>query len=217
MISENNIHIGKQDFRSKLKRHIAGRLPRVQRTGSPPTEEDIGNVWIQQECAFGHLTMRVNYTTYDVRRDSKLISLKRQPDIMLSAERIWQSKEDPDADPHVYAYARVIGIYHVEIKDLHERQFNIPVTRVDVLHVRWFEYEPGWDYGWKYRREERLRFVPGDGDDAFGFIDPANVIRSIHLKPAGSQGMTDNGIAYSPMAHRFGSDTEDYRAFDLNR
>jgi hypothetical protein len=174
-------------------------------------------VRIEQECAFSHLTMRINYTTYDVRRDSKVISLKRQPDVMLPADRTWEHGEDSDADQHVYAFARVIGIYHVEVKDMHERQFNAPVHRYDVLHVRWYEYEPGWNYGWKHRREERLRFVPGDDEDAFGFINPADVIRSVHLKPVLSQGMTQNGIAYSPLARRFGSVTEDYRAFDLNR
>jgi hypothetical protein len=200
-----------------LKHHIAQRLPRVKQTGLPANDQDIGNVQIERECVFTHLTMRINYTTYDLCRDSKVISLKRQPDIMVAAEQTWESEEDLDADHLVYMYARVIGIYHVEVKDMHEHQFNIPTERLDVLHVRWFDYEPEWEFGWKYRWEERLWFVPGDRDDAFGFLDPDDIICSVHLKPASSQGMTDNGIPYSPMARHFGSQAEDYRAFDLNQ
>jgi hypothetical protein len=139
-----------------------------------------------------------------MQQDSKVISLKCQPNVMVPATQTWQGSADNNADPHVYAYAHVIGIYHT------------PIDQYDVLHVRWFKYEPGWKHGWKYWQEEQLRFVSGNGQDMFGFLNPANVICSVYLKPACSQGMTDYRFAHSSMAHCFGSPTEDYCAFDLN-
>jgi hypothetical protein len=55
-----------------------------------------------------HNTMKINYTTYDVRRAQDTINPNTdRRDIVLL------SPEDADLPNHQYSYARVLGIYHV--------------------------------------------------------------------------------------------------------
>jgi len=60
--------------------------------------------------------------------------------------------------------------------------------------VRWFGRESTPRPGWKTKRLISLGFVPGNDETAFGFIDPAQVIRSVHLIPAFAWGHTANYI-----------------------
>jgi hypothetical protein len=80
-----------------------------------------------------------------------------------------------------FTYARVIGIYHVVVQlagELRNRAF-------DFLHVRWFVRDTTATRRW---RLPRIRFLdtsdPQDCRSAFGFVDPAEVIRSVHILPA---------------------------------
>jgi hypothetical protein len=178
----------------------------------------LGNIEIQGNRIFPHWTMRVNYTTYDMRRDTKIISIKRHPDIMLPLQVNAGDLPDldMDEDPHVFQYARVIGIYHVHVNDLSSGR-RVPQDRIEFLHVRWFQHEPGWVSGWKARRLDRVGFVPGVGTDAFGFIDPALIVRSCHLLPAGSQGKGRGLLRMSRLARLCGDLESDWKAFYVNR
>lgn len=96
------------------------------------------------------------------------------------------SYEEPASHP--FWYARVIGIYHVNVTHLPTNNIK---KRIDFLWVRWL----GWDLGWKsgdtYDRLDRVGFVPfGGEDEPFGFVNPANVIRACHLIPAFEFGRT---------------------------
>ena len=54
--------------------------------------------------------MRVNYTTYDMRRDQDSLNPRTQADVMLLAH------EDLTArNSHPYWYARIIGLFHVYV------------------------------------------------------------------------------------------------------
>lgn len=90
----------------------------------------------------------------------------------------------PDGDTsHPFAYARIIGIFHVDV--LH----NVPgakatPTSIEVLWVRWFRRDPTYHAGFKKKRLHRLEFLPEDDPHAFGFLNPDEVIRGSHLIPA---------------------------------
>ena len=59
---------------------------------------------------YQHRVLRVNYTTYDMRRDQDSLNPQSHPDIMLL------SHEDKNDDNwHPYWYARVIGIFHANV------------------------------------------------------------------------------------------------------
>lgn len=83
-------------------------------------------------------------------------------------------------DDHPYAYARVLGMFRVDV--LHGPTMSDEV-RMDFLWVHWFELDKTHRAGWKAKRLYRLKFVPPLEDGAFGFLDPDDVIRGSHLIP----------------------------------
>ena len=113
--------------------------------------------------------MRVNYTTYDMRREQDSLNPRTHANIMvLSQER------EPDAHP--YWYARIIGIYHTLLR--HESSPD-PIP-LEFLFVRWYGLDLNRTsrFGWKMRRLPKIGFVPDDPNEespAFGFLDPAVV------------------------------------------
>ena len=112
--------------------------------------------------------MSVYYTTYDLRRGKDRVNMKNRTNIMtLSQDGI-----------HPYAYAQVLGIYRVDV--LHGPTMS-DEARKDVLWVRWFKIDETHRAGWKAKRLYRLKFVPALEDDAFGFLDPDDIIRGSHL------------------------------------
>ena len=106
--------------------------------------------------------------------------------MVLSQER------EPDAHP--YWYARIIGIYHTLIR--HESSPD-PIP-LEFLFVRWYglDLDRTSRFGWKIRRLPKIGFVPdnsesNDGSPSFGFLDPAQAIRGVHLIPSFAEGLTD--------------------------
>ncbi|KAF8800327.1 hypothetical protein BYT27DRAFT_7314007 [Phlegmacium glaucopus] len=54
---------------------------------------------------YQHKVMRVNYTTYDMRREQDSLNPRTHANVMVLSQ-----ENEPDAHP--YWYARIIGIYH---------------------------------------------------------------------------------------------------------
>ncbi|KIO28459.1 hypothetical protein M407DRAFT_22354 [Tulasnella calospora MUT 4182] len=155
-------------FQRQLLDHILARFRGNHYEGRevPFTDLDRSSVAIRHNRLYKHPILRVNYTTYDLRREQDIINLTTKRDIMLLAD------EDPAEDlvPHPYWYARVQGIFHAEVMDRTDR--NSRWQRIEFLWVRWFGRCPDYEAGWKARRLDRIGYVPTDAD-AFGFIDPA--------------------------------------------
>jgi len=149
---------------------------------------DCRNVLIMNNgTIYRHKVLHVNYTTYDLRRvqDSLNPRLPGHGDVMvLSPEN-----EDENENPHPYWYACILGIYHANVRYIGS---DSTVSRepqcMEFLFVRWFGRDLTPNPGWKTKRLFRLGFVPGNDETAFGFIDPAQVIRSVHLILAFSWG-----------------------------
>jgi hypothetical protein len=128
--------------------------------------------------------MRINYTTYDVRRDTDTIKLGSYPDIMVKSP-----ETGPGAQP--YWYARVIGIFHAHVLSSHVGAQESSLHRMDFLWVRWFGVEPGrYRHGSRYARLPKIGFVVSEDYFAFSFLDPAQAIRGVHVIPAFSEGRT---------------------------
>jgi hypothetical protein len=129
--------------------------------------------------------MRINYTTYDVRRDADTINPTSYPDIMVN----------PGCDTQPFWYARVIGVFHALVSSSHAgvQEDLKPLHRMDFLWVRWFGVEPGrYRYGIRNARLPKIGFVESTDPYAFTFLDPAQAIRGVHLLPAFSEGRTSS-------------------------
>jgi hypothetical protein len=127
---------------------------------------------------YQHHLLRVNYTTYDVRRSQDLINpstLRR--DIMMLAN-------DRDAEnDHPFWFARVLGIYHVNAVYTDPGMLDYTSQRFDFLWVRWFQSHGKTSARWQEHHLDTVSFPPMAHQDSFGFVDPEDVLRGCHIIP----------------------------------
>ena len=96
-------------------------------------------------------------------------------------------ESNDEVDAHPYWYARVIGIFHVNV--IHNGS-TLP-KRMNFLWVRWFGRDTLFNAGWTARKLHRVGFLNANCDSgAFGFLDPSMVIRGVHVVPAFAHGQT---------------------------
>jgi hypothetical protein len=210
-----------QDFLPKLKRHILSRiLPKLQREGSSdhtdaqhvPNDIDPNHVLFQKDRFYRHNIMRTNYTTYDVRRARDVIHPSTSHcNVMVLAG----STNDGDSDSnHPFAYARVLGICHVNVVYIGPGMLNYQPHRLEFLWVRWYRTVDTLHSGWAARKLDRIQFASITDGNAFGFIDPSDVLRSCHIVPAFARGrLHADGKGLSHCAQ----DSSDWVAYYVNR
>ncbi|KAI0259134.1 hypothetical protein BC834DRAFT_974518 [Gloeopeniophorella convolvens] len=176
-------------FRARLQDHLLARCEGRIFDGDEHeyTDEERSTIQFANNRLFPHKTMRVNYTTYDMRRDQDTINVDRQCNIMVLAH-----EDEGQGDPHPYWYARVIGIFHAYIRHRGSRTHAHQALRMEFLWVRWYGRDMTHRSGFSARRLPRIGFLPSDDSnyDAFGFLDPQEVIHAVHLIPAFAHGHT---------------------------
>ncbi|KIO07070.1 hypothetical protein M404DRAFT_137519, partial [Pisolithus tinctorius Marx 270] len=211
-VSANKNDPAVRDFVRRMKNHILGRLLgdiSDNGEGKEFTVAQRNRLIIIKNRLYKHKLLRVNYTTYDLRRMQDSVNPRTHPDIMVL------SHEDED-NPHPYWYARIIGIFHVEIQyngpELNDRSLK----RIDLLWVRWFARDWHFKSGWASRRLPRVGFYPEDDlDNAFGFVDPNDVVRAIHIIPAFHFGRTSSLLGTSIARQEIEKD-EDWDWYYIN-
>jgi hypothetical protein len=166
-----------------------------------------GRMIIKDEQMYKHNILRINYTTYDVRRDQDVINPgTSHKDIMTLA------RSDSSGDN--FLYARVLGVYHVNIIWIGNGKWDYRPRRMELLWVRWFDRVASEKAGWAARRLDMLQFLPMEDEDAFGFVDPADVLRSGHLLPRFASGrLHPDGVSMSQCA----ADGQDWKYYYANR
>jgi hypothetical protein len=173
---------------------------------------DRSTVVIEGNTIFQHKVLRVNYTTYNIRREQDSVHpiVTGHGDVMvLSPEN-----EDDNNDPHPYWYARVLGIYHANVRHIGPESKSREPKQMNFLFVRWFGRDSDPRPGWKAKRLIRLGFVPGNDGSAFGFLDPSQVIRAVHLIPAFHWGrVTTKYLPKSPIARGNENPDEDWQLY----
>ncbi|THU80937.1 hypothetical protein K435DRAFT_694658, partial [Dendrothele bispora CBS 962.96] len=131
-------------------------------------------------------TLRINYTTYDVRRDQDVINPRTDHCTVMVPSGVAEAH-----NAHPYWYARVLGIFHADIVWFDTQRGKVRKSQsMEFLWVRWLGEEPNYRYGFKSARLPKVGFVPDTDDYAFGFLDPSQVIRACHLIPNFANGRT---------------------------
>jgi hypothetical protein len=147
--------------------------------------------------------MQVYYTTYDLRREYDTINPRTHADvIVLSGET---------TPRHPYWYARTLGIYHVEtwLND-----GGPPVKQhLELLWVRWLAPLQEHRSGIKHARLPKVAFVEEADPDAFGFLDPNQIVRGTHLIPAFASGRGISSLRHGKSWSRPGGELDDWEAF----
>jgi hypothetical protein len=122
-------------------------------------------------------------------------------------------------DVHPFWYARVIKIFHLLVRHCgaapEAEHAPTEYQRMDVLWVRWFGLDADARGGWSKKRLHGISFIPGEDPAAFGFLDPAQVVRGVHLIPNFPRGRTDSRLPPS-IARPEDDQNEDWDSFYVN-
>jgi hypothetical protein len=157
--------------------------------------------------------MHTNYTTYDVRRSQDILNVSTpQCNILVLSEQ--DDHQDDTSNDHPFNYARILGIYHVNVVYVGPGMLDYQPHRMEFLWVRWYQRVDATRSGWDAHKLDCIQFLSVSEDDAFGFIDPSDVLRACHIIPAFSKGKrhTDHkGLS------RLGRDASDWAAYYVNR
>ena len=86
---------------------------------------------------------------------------------------------DDGHEPHPFWYARVIGIFHADVK-----YCDGEPEKMDFLWVHWYGRDMTHRSGWRARRLPRIGLLEEGHPEAFGFLDPNDVLRASHLIPS---------------------------------
>ncbi|KAJ7054561.1 hypothetical protein C8F01DRAFT_995281 [Mycena amicta] len=179
-----------EEFVPKLKNHILARI-----LGGDEEEDfdeaDRDSLHIINNTIYKHKTVRFNYTTYDMRRKQDSCNPRTQADIMVL---------NPSDDKHIrpYWFCRITGIIHLRVLHTGPHAKSRAIQTFDVLTVRYFGHDDRQKkFGLHVNRNPRIGFLPADDPDAFGFVDPAAVLRACYIVPAFHYGYHDNGLGRS--------------------
>ncbi|KAG5642573.1 hypothetical protein H0H81_010572, partial [Sphagnurus paluster] len=121
---------------------------------------------------------------------------------------------EDDFSSHPFRYGRVIGIFHVDFIHDTPGAPRAPISK-QVLWVRWLKYDKSYRAGFQHRRLHRVHFLPSDHPNAFGFLDPDEVIRGAHLIPAFQHEPTDEYLEGQSVA-REEEELNDWKYFHVN-
>lgn len=154
------------------------RLVEGDDSDGPFTIRDRMSLKLINDRIYRHKVLRINYTTYNLRRDQDSLNPRTHGDIMVLSS--------DDAQP--YWYARIIGIFHAMVLQTGPKSKSREPKKMEFLFVRWFGLDNDEVGGWKTKKLHQIGFV--EGDEAFGFVDPADIIRGVHLIPRFSLGRT---------------------------
>jgi hypothetical protein len=175
-----------QDFTLRLREYLLVQMqPELALLPSLSREQRM-SVLFKDNCLYEHATARVHFTTYDLRRDQDIINPSSDKNTIMI-----YLPDQPNNHP--WAYARVLGIFHTTV-----RIGTGLDTKTPFLWVRYLETERAGSAAAK--RLERVRYVrvAQDGPLAFGFVNPANVIRGVHLLPDFEHGFTYDYLNRQP-------------------
>jgi hypothetical protein len=176
-------------------------------------QKERDSVLFKNDNMYRHQLLKVNYTTYDVRRSQDVINPNTSHrDVMFLATNT--AEFDREAHPnHQYFYARVLGVFHVNVIYVGQGMLDYRPRRLEFLWVRRFVYV-GKSVDWEDCALDRVHFSPMADEDSFGFVDPANVLRGSHIIPAFNSGKVhSDGVALS----RCAGDAQDWRGYVVNR
>ena len=165
---------------------------------------------------YEHRVIRFRYTTYDVRRSEDVVNPNTPHCYVMMHSN--NSEEPFNTSP--FLYAQVLGIYHVNAAYVGPGMRNNSTNRYDFLWVRWFDLVPeASSYSSTIHHAYKLDVLTfpsmsATKCDAFGFVDPNNVLHGCHIIPQFSKGLCyPNRKGLSKLAQ----DKNEWRQYFISR
>ncbi len=135
---------------------------------------DCQTLIITGEHIYEHKVLWINYTSYDLHHKQDIINPQTSSDVMM-----FTPKDKHEAHP--YWYARVIGIYHVLVHDKNNSNNANVSKQIDFLWVQWYGFDREYRSGFRTKQLHQVGFLNAEEGGTFGFIDPNDVLCSVHL------------------------------------
>lgn len=202
-----------QDFISILRDHLLGRIREQDFDGDTDhlfSDEERNSVRIRNNIIYRLATLRVNYTTYDMRRDFDTVNPKTHLFVMVPSPETEQGC-------HPFWYAAVLGVFHADVQYAGNDSRDFRFKRMEFLWVRWLGMVPGHSFGRRQATLPKIGFIPDSDEFAFGFLDPSHVVRGCHLIPSFIDGKTkdllttDLGVSLG----RVGTEKDDWTNYSV--
>lgn len=108
-----------------------------------------------------------------------------------------------DGNQHPFCYAQVLGIFHANVIYVGPGSKDFWPPRIDFLWVRWLEllHDRRAALGWDECSLDGVRYLPMANEDAFGFVDPALVLRACHVIPSFIDGQLHPDGVHQELSH----------------
>ncbi|KAJ2911509.1 hypothetical protein MD484_g8905, partial [Candolleomyces efflorescens] len=196
-------------------------LPLLERIASqehgPPSdvEDESQRVFIVSDRAYKHEILQINYTTYDTRREQDILNPNTNRRDVMCLRPDFSPEAGSGSSSHPFAYARILGIFHVNVVFLGKGALDRRPRRFDVLWVRWYA-ELGDQQPWSACQLDRIKFPTISKGDNIGFLDPANVVRACHIIPRFSAGQVHSEGGRTAVS-KLVKDNEDWKEYYVNR
>ncbi|KAF9238707.1 hypothetical protein BU15DRAFT_47505 [Melanogaster broomeanus] len=170
----------------------------------------LNNVLFKGNRIYSHPLLQVNYTTYNLRCESDTVNpCINHRDIMLLAPT-------DRSTCHPFCYTRVLGIFHANVVFVGSESSDYQSRHLEFLWVRWFELVEAPAGGRDDYSLDKGKFMPMDLPDAYGFVDPVDVLRCCQLIPAfADRRLRPDGSAVSQSAAS--GDGNDWKYYYINR
>jgi hypothetical protein len=197
-----------------LKDHLLARLRGRAFEGDEFdfSDEDRNTISFVYNRIYRHKVMRINYTTYDMRRSQDSVNIQTHSDVMVIAHE----DDNDNANAHPYWYARVIAIFHADVRCQNRETGVVDTQHMDFLWVRWFGRDLGYRSGFEARRLPRIGFVPSNDESAFGFLSPDAVVRATHLIAGFAHGTTEDLLPYESIVRQPSEKNSDWQYYYVN-
>ncbi|KAJ7104782.1 hypothetical protein C8R44DRAFT_943843, partial [Mycena epipterygia] len=211
-LSKNRDDPAVENFLPKLQEHLLSRLSHPDWTGDGNefTAGDRYQLSLKNQRIYRHKILRINYTSYDVRRGQDCLNPRTHSDVMTLA---------PEGDTtHPFSYAQIVGIFHADVVNT-ARGADPKPQSMEFLWVRRYRIDSTWRAGFKKKRLFRLEFLPDTDSNAFGFLNPDEVIRGAHIIPAFAWGKTKELLAHGSVGRlprNDLTDEEDWQYYYVN-
>ena len=160
---------------------------------------------IVSNMLYKHKTLELKYTTYDMRKDQQTLYQCLCPDIMVLSGK----------EQHQYTYARILDLFHVRVGNSSPNSILSPGEEAElpVVWVRWFKSEES--QGFHALRYPSISFYKEGDPDAFGFVHPDDILRSVHLIPHFKFDQTAEYLS-GPSKGRPATQKQDWKHFNVN-
>ena len=137
--------MSKQGFYHKLAGHLISEL---LLDGLSIEPGDYACFMVFNNIIYVHKALRINFTTYDNRRDQDMINPCTHSDVMMLSS---------DSN-HPYCYARVLGIYHASIQLNSARSQECDLYQAEFLWVHWYDVNGKAHAGFKAKCQFQVKF-----------------------------------------------------------